>query len=1111
MSGSDLDGDVYFVCWEESLIPPGPNETPMDYTPKAKEFLSGQISEKDMITFLGRYMESDQLGVIANAHLVHADAQTKHIFSKQCLDLAQKHSDAVDFPKTGCLVVIPAELRPQSYPRYMHKRDKPIYRSNHVLAALYDQCKAIDSTIQISGHVPRRLDDAFLVAGHETYLDTARQLRDFYQAQLRELMANYGVVSEAEIISGHVHRIAQKQSGTIKKEYLDTVHLIRRHLESIKLQIRNMFYEEFGGENKQAEFREEAVKKVSAVYCVVYDSDEEVAIGLPWMFVDLLMSAWCWNNRGSGSVSESSELQASVGVETKTSLLDVLSEEIASFSNSYIADEEMRQSRERRREALEVLRSAVHERQITDVSFVCFGSTVTQYDHASSTLDVLVVYNEADINLLEAVELVNEVFDSSSLILKKSTSDGSKPFTVCIDKQEVVVHWSYECLKRTVKILAVTLANKWVIPVLRVILRWAREKNVSESRRNCLLTPEQLVLLFIAFAEKEMVQYCVQTTAEDDDKVSRMLLTNHFQDCDISQCRHLRTSQYEQKEKLTKADVLLRFLHHYYQQRGKLIKDARDVSMSGQDVKLVKLADPHYGRIAERMLQAYYTLASSGSLEELLHISVASSKEHRVIPLARQVASIVIFVEEYYEEKLRRSSGATSVKILRKRFRNTMAGLCLDVWGGQRSLILIEDSIRDLEQMSMLYVRSMATLEKQHIHGAYVSVLENSSGPSAQLVLEPYTSGIVQNSHERQQASGKLYVPRLLNPSPSEAYSLEKFISSVMRQVEFLNQSYDETLFGELGAVVSFGTCYVIAENQPPPDMSEEQFLERLTLGLPTTNENLVNPDRATRRTRAPRPGRGIRRSGTAGRAGYDSYSAMVESFPDLSLDRGRRVGGSQRGRSAGRSRASWSDDQRPPRNSARWRESYIPVREFHTERFHNFLSHNGFEFNEDYQIYLITIKLQMSGYQSNIDGVLVLDEDMRLKELTMTDTKWICVNIFTDKSNCATGAQRPVNDIRFRIHSRVSLSPLEMAKHQEDCADLIENHKHLLILDQRGHVIGVHKNYRSRIHYVRYKDVTVYQLAQNPQVSSMSECFVNKCYSLHVVCGSRTYELMNS
>lgn len=31
-SGSDLDGDIYFVCWDQELIPPRQVE-PMDYTP----------------------------------------------------------------------------------------------------------------------------------------------------------------------------------------------------------------------------------------------------------------------------------------------------------------------------------------------------------------------------------------------------------------------------------------------------------------------------------------------------------------------------------------------------------------------------------------------------------------------------------------------------------------------------------------------------------------------------------------------------------------------------------------------------------------------------------------------------------------------------------------------------------------------------------------------------------------------------------------------------------------------------------------------------------------------------------------------------------------------
>jgi len=113
------------------------------------------------------------------------------------------------------------------------------------------------------------------------------------------LIENYGVSSEAEVVSGHIRCIAQRQTGTLKHEYVDTVDIIRRHLESIKLQIRTIFFAEFGGEDNAGNYREQAIKKISAVYRLMYESDEELGISLPWMFVDLLMSARNWNKNNS--------------------------------------------------------------------------------------------------------------------------------------------------------------------------------------------------------------------------------------------------------------------------------------------------------------------------------------------------------------------------------------------------------------------------------------------------------------------------------------------------------------------------------------------------------------------------------------------------------------------------------------------------------------------------------------------------------------------------------------------------------------------------------------------------------------------------------------------
>jgi len=74
ISGSDLDGDKYFATWYKPLIPPGQNEDPMDFPSPEKRVLSRPVVVEDMIEFIAEYIKNDQLGVIANAHLVHADS-----------------------------------------------------------------------------------------------------------------------------------------------------------------------------------------------------------------------------------------------------------------------------------------------------------------------------------------------------------------------------------------------------------------------------------------------------------------------------------------------------------------------------------------------------------------------------------------------------------------------------------------------------------------------------------------------------------------------------------------------------------------------------------------------------------------------------------------------------------------------------------------------------------------------------------------------------------------------------------------------------------------------------------------------------------------------------
>lgn len=50
-SGSDLDGDIYFVCWDPELIPTGTSE-PMDYTPEPTQILDHDVTIEVKISLI---------------------------------------------------------------------------------------------------------------------------------------------------------------------------------------------------------------------------------------------------------------------------------------------------------------------------------------------------------------------------------------------------------------------------------------------------------------------------------------------------------------------------------------------------------------------------------------------------------------------------------------------------------------------------------------------------------------------------------------------------------------------------------------------------------------------------------------------------------------------------------------------------------------------------------------------------------------------------------------------------------------------------------------------------------------------------------------------------
>lgn len=90
-SGGDMDGDDYFVYWDERLIPLEWYHPPLDHD--ADSSTPGldrpkDVTIDDVTSFFAQYMKNDSLGRIATAHFAQADQLTGGVKNPKCKQLA---------------------------------------------------------------------------------------------------------------------------------------------------------------------------------------------------------------------------------------------------------------------------------------------------------------------------------------------------------------------------------------------------------------------------------------------------------------------------------------------------------------------------------------------------------------------------------------------------------------------------------------------------------------------------------------------------------------------------------------------------------------------------------------------------------------------------------------------------------------------------------------------------------------------------------------------------------------------------------------------------------------------------------------------------------------
>jgi len=164
------------------------------------------------------------------------------------LKLANLHSKAVDYVKTGHAAQMPRDLKPPKRPHFMdntYQRKENIYTSRKVLGQLYDQVERIDFVPAFSAPFDKRILKAYEYQLDDELLASAREIKNEYDAHVRRIMAQHEIKTEFEIWSTFVLEHSRTTNDFKFHEQIGQIST------ALKEQFKGICYERAGGKTFQ--------------------------------------------------------------------------------------------------------------------------------------------------------------------------------------------------------------------------------------------------------------------------------------------------------------------------------------------------------------------------------------------------------------------------------------------------------------------------------------------------------------------------------------------------------------------------------------------------------------------------------------------------------------------------------------------------------------------------------------------------------------------------------------------------------------------------------------------------------------------------------------------
>lgn len=236
-SGGDLDGDDFFVIWNQDLIPNEWFHPPMKFDQEAARELDHVPTVNDLKVFFTLYMKNNSLPIIAHAHLAHADFRDSGAKDPRCIELAKLHSIAVDYVKTGVPAEMEKKLRPRGYPHFMERKNS--YRSVKVLGQMYDRVTRVHFTPNYEMPFDARILKHYTL--DNDMLKKARHIKSQYDTALKRIMGQMEIRTEFEVLSTFI--MSKPLVGTQYKMH----ETVRRETDALRQQFKAECIQAAGG------------------------------------------------------------------------------------------------------------------------------------------------------------------------------------------------------------------------------------------------------------------------------------------------------------------------------------------------------------------------------------------------------------------------------------------------------------------------------------------------------------------------------------------------------------------------------------------------------------------------------------------------------------------------------------------------------------------------------------------------------------------------------------------------------------------------------------------------------------------------------------------------